>query len=850
MTDKQHDLDLGGSETNIKGNVSAPVLSGKFNAPVTIIGTASMLIPHQIPQAPPDFTGRDDELDELLTHFDSGVTVIGLRGMGGVGKTALAFKLAEKLRDRYPDGQLMVELNGTGENPMKPSEAMAKVIHSYDSAVCLPDNDAAIGNLYRTFLDGRRSLLLLDNAADDQQVRPLLPLPKACGVILTSRLVFTLPGLKKIDLNILKPENAVELLLKVHGSDLASAIFLQHKETWNEIARLCGHLPLALRAAGSFLAITRDLSPEGYVKLLREERTRLESIGEKGVDMGVEASLNLSYSRLPPETARIFCMFSVFPAGFDSQAEEFVCQDKDHENLSELLRWNLVEYRVETERYHLHDLVRIFATKKRKEEDEAKAILEAQQRHASYYGNVFCFANHQLTLGKEIQDGLRLFDRESSNILSGEAWIGTNIQANDSLAEICRTYYDSGNNILDLRLHPKKRILWLKNAVVASRQLKDDRMEGASLGRLGQAYFALSEVRKSIEQYELALAIARHINDRQGEGAALGNLGNAYSHLGEMYKAIGYYEQALDISRQINDRRNEEAWLGDLGMAYYSLGDVAKAIEYCEQALYISRQIGDRRNEGFWLGNLGISYNALGKVRSAIEHLDKCLSISREIDDKESEGSALGNLGNCCSHLGDIQKAIEHYENALETFRETGNKRAEGIQLANLGLAQFDLGETRKAIEYYQRALEISKITGNREGEGDQLSNLGMAYLNLGELLKAFEYQEMALNIAQKIGNKRVEGAIMSKLGLIYDAMGEIGKATEHFRQAIEISLQVKDKLGEAVNLGNIGIIFDRMGQREKAIECTKAAQSIFEQIESPNADIAKKKLAEWQSQK
>jgi Cdc6-like AAA superfamily ATPase len=135
MTDKQHDLDLGGSETNIKGNVSAPVLSGKFNAPVTIIGTASMLIPHQIPQAPPDFTGRDDELDELLTHFDSGVTVIGLRGMGGVGKTALAFKLAEKLRDRYPDGQLMVELNGTGENPMKPSEAMAKVIHSYDSAV-------------------------------------------------------------------------------------------------------------------------------------------------------------------------------------------------------------------------------------------------------------------------------------------------------------------------------------------------------------------------------------------------------------------------------------------------------------------------------------------------------------------------------------------------------------------------------------------------------------------------------------------------------------------------------------------------------------------------------------------
>ncbi|MDD4163149.1 MAG: ATP-binding protein, partial [Methanothrix sp.] len=150
MTEKQHDRDLGGSKTFIKGNVSGPVISGEFNGPVSIGVAVQTFIPHEIPQAPLDFIGRDDELDELLAYFDSGATIIGLCGMGGVGKTALAFKLAEKLRDRYLDGQMMVELNGTAEKPLKPSQVMTKVIHSYDSTICLPFDDATIDNLYRT----------------------------------------------------------------------------------------------------------------------------------------------------------------------------------------------------------------------------------------------------------------------------------------------------------------------------------------------------------------------------------------------------------------------------------------------------------------------------------------------------------------------------------------------------------------------------------------------------------------------------------------------------------------------------------------------------------------------------
>ncbi len=331
-----------------------------------------------IPEPPFDFTGREEELKELLKVISSGTNIIGLRGIGGVGKTALALKLVESIKDRYPDGQIMVDMRGT-TNPISRLEAMAFVIHSYHREEKIPEGEAEARQRYLEVLNGKRALLLLDNAFDDKQVLKLVP-PKSCALLITSRKTIKIPGLFKKDLDVMKPDEALELLLNVCCPAGGPEKSPREDPAWQEIALLCGYLPLALRAAASYLANSEDVSPAKYAADLKDERTRLEMIGEQGVEMSVDASFGLSFQKLEPKVQQTFLDLSVFPADFDAQAEEQICQDEGHKGLSELLRWSLVDYKPQSQdygRYRLHDLARLFASAR--QPDESKAIVS--ERH-------------------------------------------------------------------------------------------------------------------------------------------------------------------------------------------------------------------------------------------------------------------------------------------------------------------------------------------------------------------------------------------------------------------------------------------------------------------------------------
>ncbi|MDM7933946.1 MAG: tetratricopeptide repeat protein [Methanothrix sp.] len=543
----------------------------------TIIPPAPTPVPHQIPPPPRDFTGRKEELDELLEGFDRGATITGLRGMGGIGKTALALVLAEKLGSRFPDGQLFIDMRGTGKKPLTSAEAMAHVIRAYLPKEKLPEGEQEIAGLYRSVLAGKRALLLLDNAAVREQVEPLLP-PSGSAVIVTSRNRFSLPGLEEKDLDLLPLKDAKKLLLEIAGR------IGSHAE---ELARVCGCLPIALRNAAYTLAERKDLGVEEYLTRLKDAKKRLEL---------VEASFSLSYDLLPPELQRLWCMLSVFPSDFDRAGAAAVWKvdsDSAADALSDLLRLSLVEYRDATGRYHLHDLARDFAASRLAPEARAGA----EERHAEHYRNVLSRAQElYLQGGYGVLEGLKLFDLEEANILAGQAWAAERIHSSSTAAALCSSYPTAGAYVLGLRLHPRHQISWLERALEAARLLNDRAAEGAHLGNLGMAYADLGDARRAIEYYEQALAISREIGDRQGEGAALGNLGNAYADLGDAKKAIEYHEQHLAISREIGDRRGEGNALGSLGIAYYSLGDARRAIEYYEQRLGDSP--GDRGPEG------------------------------------------------------------------------------------------------------------------------------------------------------------------------------------------------------------------------------------------------------------
>ncbi|MDD2756149.1 MAG: NB-ARC domain-containing protein [Methanothrix sp.] len=437
---------------------------------------APLPVPYQIRQPPADFTGREEDIAEILASFDQGATIIGLRGMGGVGKTALALVLAEMLKSRFPDGQIFLKLDGLSKNPLNPAEAMSKVIQAFRGfEERLPEDQDDLQVLYNSVLAEKLVLILLDNAADGMQVEPLIP-PKGCVLLITSRKKFLLPGMPMpFFLDIMKPFDAGNFLLKICPR------ISNHSE---ELAELCGHLPLALRAAASLLAVKSDLNPSNYLAELRSERTRLKKIGKEGVDLDVEASLNLSYIHLTAKTARVFRQLSVFPSDFDSQAEEFVCQDENHLNLSELVTWSLMEF-LEAGRYRLHDLVRVFACSRPDNEDRGSL----QIRHAEYYKNVLSKIDELYIKGeKDAIAGRELFDIEWTNIKSGQKWAeetailktGKKISQNlipemKSALHLCSDYASEGAYAIGMLLSPRERIHWLETALLASYLLKDSK---------------------------------------------------------------------------------------------------------------------------------------------------------------------------------------------------------------------------------------------------------------------------------------------------------------------------------------------------------------------------------------
>ena len=651
---------------------------------------------HQLPPRPQGFVGREADLAKLrkLAH-SGGVVLAGLRGMGGIGKTALALTLAHEWAPQFPDAQLFLDANGTHPYPPSARKLMEQVVLAFHPTVNLPDDDLAITALYREVLMGKKALILLDNARDAAQVNPLIP-PVGCALIVTSRQNFMLDGIPLFSAERLSDFEAAALLREYNPA-------LTDAET-TELVRFCAGLPLALRLAGAHLALDsaeRGDAPDvaGYLRKLR--RSRLATLDADAGDAGevtISETLRLSEEQLPEREREAWRKVGVFRASFDARAAEAIA-GAEESMLNQFARHNLLVI-ASNDRYEINNLAAEYACAQL----TAEVLAALHLAHARHYTSVAEEADG-LYLKGHVDAALALFDRERAQVEAAYAWLAG--RTDETAARQLLALVDAVAYTSDLRFDLRQRIAWLESQLRAARIIGDRHGEGNALGNLGIAHRQLGDARKAIEFYGQRLIIAREIGDRRGEGNALGNLGNAHADLDDARQAITFYEQQLAITREIGDRRGEGNALGSLGIAHRQLGDTRKAIDFYGQRLIIAREIGDRRGEGNVLGNLGNAHSALGDARQALEYYKQQLLITREIGDRRGEGSALGNLGNVHAALGEARRAIEFYEQGLRLHREIGDRRGEARDLWNSALAYDLLGERALGIPMAKAALAI-----------------------------------------------------------------------------------------------------------------------------------------------
>jgi len=612
--------------------------------------------PYQLPPDIADFTGRGKELDQVMAHLTQAVegqatalVISAVAGMAGVGKSALAIHAAHALKERFPDAWLYVNLRGAEGQPLDPLETLAGFLRALGiEDRFMPKDLEGRAGLYRSKLADKRALVLLDNAQDEAQVRPLLPGGPTCAVLVTSRRrLSALEGAAILDLEVMSEEEALELLGRLAGSERVRA----EPKAAAKIVRLCGRLPLAVRIAGGKLKGRPDWRLEEYATRLADERGRLKKL--RLGDLDVRASFALSYQDLPSEDARLFRRLGLL-AGPDFAPEVAIPlleadPEAAREAVERLEESQLLEPAGEG-RYRFHDLVRLFA-RERLEEEPTEEQEAARLRAARWLAVQARMWDNLLTpseerrayaaetvekTGRKVEEveraltlaALTAFDRERENLLAAVEW-AYNVQEWGLVTRLSANLV----NFFDIRS------LWAdweqvgKKAVEASKEMEDKWQLGAALNRLASVYQRQGKWPEAAETYKRALCIARELGERgrQGEAVTLMNLGSVYLRQGRWNEAIGKFEESLRIRRELSDRHGEGQTLMNLGNVYAQQGRWEEAIECYEKDLAICRELGDRHGEGKTLMGLGNVYADLGRWDEAMECYKESLRILQEL---------------------------------------------------------------------------------------------------------------------------------------------------------------------------------------------------------------------------
>jgi diguanylate cyclase (GGDEF)-like protein len=680
----------------------------------------------QLPPLIPDFTGRDSELSKFVelarkaaaAQF-TGAPVASVYGQPGVGKTTLAIHLAYALAEYYPDGQWYVDLRGTDDRPLDAANALDRLLIELGvPADRIPVDVTELSASYRSLTHNRRLLIVLDNAASEAQVRPLLPSSPTMLVLVTSRRSLAgLEGARRLLLEMLSADEAINLLAQIIGPARVTA----ETTAAFEVARLCGFLPLALRIAGNRLASRPRWTIEYLVGQLRNDQRRLEVL--TAGDLQVRSTFAVSYRQLSERAVVGFRRLSLAPgpefdgalAGVLVSAEPFEAEKV----VEELVDASLIEPAPVAGRYRFHDLLRIFAREQLAGHDDPAVALATEQRAVLWLLDAATRA--ALMVGPNNDDcpqpgppgpgaarfadvaaALSWLDADRGN------WLGALRRASDfglhdgvmRLAWAMHWYSDVRRNRSEWR-----EVFAL--GLAAARTVGDRNAECVLLGYLAWAKMITKHVDEAESLIREALALALDIGNRKEEGWALMYLGGCALHAGQEEAAMDWFQRAIEVFRAIDFPTGLWCASSLLGDVLRRSGRLSECLRYHDQALVAAMRDGSAIGSGLVPFRLGRALAEMGRLQDAAQRYTEAVTGFQRVGDLGSKGEALYSLASVQSDLGDGDAAVASLEAAVQIFSQIRDLRQQALALRTLGGMMQNRREDGPALAYEQAAAEI-----------------------------------------------------------------------------------------------------------------------------------------------
>ena len=768
--------------------------------------------PFQLPRDTDDFTDRDLAVEELRSLLQgdqengTAVVVSAIAGKAGVGKTALATKVAHQLHEHFPDGQLYANLRSGEDRREDPGLVLGEFLLGLGVArASIPEDLEQRAARYRTQLAGHRVLVVLDNAADEAQVRPLLPGSPGCAVLITSRSALTgLPGVNPYNLDVLGLEEGVELLARIAGQERIDA----EPEEARRIVALCGYLPLAVRIAGGKLAARRHAKLRALADRLADDHNLLSELRLR--DLEVRASFELSYRDLEDRERRAFRLLALLKAP-DLTAwvasALFNCGLVEAEDLLDrLVEAQVLEGAHEPgtaeARYHFHDLLRAFARERLWAEEPPQLQEAALHRALDAHVVLAEHAASRLEPGGEDQmDDIGWLPDRSRAVADRVAadpgtWFSTErvnlitaieqaegLEAHDVVWRLAQAL----NYFFKLRNHWTDWGQTQELALHAAQRAGNQAAEANALRSLGDVATQRRQFVEAVERFRGAGDLFRALGDERGAGWTDVGLGNALLDAERFQEGLEKLERGHRRFVAVGDAGGKAWALLGSGIAHRLLGQPADARTYFGDSLVLLRRLGDKRGEAYCLVNLGIVHRQRGQFEIALGWFEQARPIFRQLVDHHGETFVLLNLGHIHRERGELDQAVAILESCLATFEEFGERGGAAWTRLNLGMIWLARGRIDDAVARFHYCLASFHELGDRRGTALTLLGLGDAYREQGRLAAAFAALSRSLAILDQVGDQLGRAKVLASQGLVLEERGEGQRAVVSWREALNV---------------------------------------------------------------